>query len=232
MLSELDIDNMHLQGEIYSDHLSTEKKNFDYTVGVLKDNNSYNRQCVEGLTKLIIYDIPKYGDWSYEERYSFLQRMFNKFNFKYVSLIPILGINENGSWVNYFNDMVSEGREGVVLYKPSSKYKFSENSNGINPEIWKIKVEDEKEVKVLEIIEGKGKDEGTIGALKCIDGRGKEFKVGSFALTDEERQWIYDNCVPPFLIEMRCMAETQDAYRHPIMTRLRLEKSIDDWNPE
>ena len=228
----LSLKYLHLQGEVYSDHLPTDQDNFNYTVGVIKDHNSYERQLKEGLTKFVIYDIPSYGDLPYKDRYELMQRLFEDNNFKYISLAPILGINENGSWEEYFNQMMEQGHEGVVLYSPEGVYKYSENSNGRNASMWKMKVHSnsDREVMVTEIIEGTGKYEGSVGALKCIDGRGCEFKVGSFAISDEEKQWIYDNVTVPFLIEMKFMEVTSESYRHPIMTRLRLDKSIDDWN--
>lgn len=233
-LKQININHLHLQGEVYSDHLPTEKQNFDYTCGVIKDHNSYERQLKEGLVKFVVYDIPSHGNLPYRDRYSYMQTLFNDKDFKYVSLAPILGINENGNWKEYFNQMIEQGREGIVLYAPDGVYKYSENSNGRNPSMWKIKVHSngDKEVMVTEILEGKGKDANTIGKLKCIDGNGKEFKIGSFAINDEERKWIYDNCTPPFLVEMSFMEETSKSYRHTVMTRLRLDKSVDDWNPE
>lgn len=234
IIADLDLNHLHLQGEVYSDHLQTEKQNFDYTCGVIKDHNSYERQLKEGLTKFVVYDIPSHGNLTYRNRYSYMQSLFEGKNFKYISLAPILGINKNESWKEYFNQMVDQGHEGIVLYNPTGVYKYSENSNGRNSTMWKIKVHSngDKEVMVTEILEGKGKDANTIGKLKCIDGNGKEFKIGSFAINDEERKWIYDNCTPPFLVEMSFMEETSKSYRHTVMTRLRLDKSIDDWNPE
>lgn len=234
ILADLDLSYLHLQGEVYSDHLPTEKQNFDYTCGVIKDHNSYERQLKEGLTKFVVYDIPSRGNSLYKDRYLYIQSLFKNHNFQYISLAPILGINKNGNWKEYFNQMIEQGREGIVLYAQDGVYKYSENSNGRNPSMWKIKVHSngDKEVMVTEILEGKGKDANTIGKLKCIDGNGKEFKIGSFAINDEERKWIYDNCTPPFLVEMSFMEETSKSYRHTVMTRLRLDKSVDDWNPE
>jgi len=230
-LADLDLDGLHLQGEIYSDHLATEKLNFDYTVGVLKDHKSYERQCVEGLTKYIIYDIPSSGMLSYKERYQLLQSLFKDTTFEYISLIPILGVNTNGSWVDYFNDIVAQKKEGIVLYQPDAPYKFSDNSNGVNPAIWKIKAQAEREVLVIEKVQGKpGKYENTMGVAIAVDGKGKRARIGSFAMTDEFRDFIWREVECPFIAEMRFMMETKEDYRHAIMTRYRPDKDIDDWN--
>jgi len=232
-LSNLGFDGLHLQGEIYSDHLQTEKLNFNYTVGVLKDHHSYERQCKEGLTKYIVYDIPSAGNLSYKERYEILQSLFRGHSFQYISLIPILGINTNDSWIDYYNDIVDQGKEGVVLYEPSAPYKFSENSNGHNPSIWKIKGNGDREVCVIEKIRGKaGKYENTMGVAIAVDGNGKRARIGSFSLTDEERDYIWTNVECPFIAEMQYMSEGPTTYRHARMVRYRPDKSVDDWNPE
>lgn len=222
-----------LQGEIYADHLESDELNFKY-VSVLRAKNSYERQCKEGLTKYIIYDMPSHPG-TYKERYVALQKLFADTNFKYISLIPILGVNNEGSWLKVFEKLVSEGREGVVLYDPNNMYKHMTNTTGRNPGIWKIKASESKEVCAVQKLEGEwtdrgGKYVGSLGALICVDGSGKQFKVGSFKLTDEERKDIWDNVDVPFILEMRTASETIDSYRHPVMTRLRLDKDVESWN--
>jgi len=234
-LAELDFEG-HLQGEIYADHLADDEANFKY-LGVLRAKNSYERQCKEGLTKYIVYDMPSHHG-TYRERYAALQTIFQPHSdFKYVSLIPILGVNHNGSWQNVFEKLVSEGREGVVLYDPDNMYKHMSDSTGRNAGIWKIKASEAKEVCAIEKVEGEpsdkgGKHVGSLGALICIDGNGKKFRIGSFKLTDTERKDIWDNVEVPFILEMRAASETIDSYRHPVMTRIRLDKDLNSWNRE
>jgi len=232
-LKQIEFDNIHLQGEVYSKHLPTSDANCRYTVGVLKDFNSYERQLNEGMCYYTVYDIPSARYSTYEERYRILQDIFDEHSFKYVSLIPILGINENGSWVDYFNEIEKQGKEGVVLYSASAFYAYPKSEHNIkNSSIWKIKTMDEKEVCVIEKIEGTGKFEGTVGKLLAVDGNGKQFLIGTLAVDDTERNYIWNNVECPFIIEMRYMQETEDDYRHAVMTRLRLDKDVDTWNPE
>jgi len=233
-LKQLEFDNIHLQGEIYSDHLSTEKENFDYTSGILKDHNSYIRQCAEGKTKIVIYDLPSARYSTYKERYIILQDILEGHSFEYVSLAPILGINENDSWIEYFNDMVSKNLEGIVLHQPSALYKYSAKSNGRNPKAFKIKTQNEQEVCVIEKIEGTstGKFKGTVGKLIALDKNGKQFRIGSLAVTNEMRDYIWNEVECPFIAECRAMSETKLDYRHAVLTRLRLDKDVDSWNKE
>jgi len=232
-LQQLEYDNIHLQGEVYSKHLPTSDANCRYTVGVLKDFNSYERQLAEGEVYYTIYDIPSAKYSKYEERYAILQDIFEGHSFEYISVIPILGINENGSWVETFNELEKQGKEGVVLYAPSALYKYSKGeSNGRNNSIWKIKTMDEKEVCIIDKIEGTGKFKNTCGALIAIDGDGKQFKIGSLAVTDEERDYIWNEVECPCICEIRYMQETLDDYRHAVLTRLRLDKDVDSWNKE
>jgi ATP-dependent DNA ligase len=220
-----------LQGEVYADHLSTGLLNFNYAVGVLKAKDSYVRQCKNGLLKYIIYDMPTHTG-PYKERYDALSDLFKRSPaMKYVSLIPILDINYNGGWVDVFNKIVAQGGEGVVLYDQENLYKHNPGHNGRNAGIWKIKAQDAIEVKAYKKIEGAdGKFNGSLGSLMCVDGKGKEFKIGSFAVTDEERLDIWDNVEVPFICEMTYSLETPDAYRHAILTRLRPDKDVNSWN--
>lgn len=229
-LSQLAFDNIHLQGEIYSDHLPTEKENFDYTSGILKDHNSYARQVTEGKVRMVIYDLPSARYSTYKERYEIMQDIFKGHSFEYISLAPILGINENGSWINYFNDMISKNLEGIILHHPSALYKYSENSNGRNQNIFKMKAQDEKEIMIIEKIQGTGKFAHTCGALIAVDGNGKKFKLGSLAVSDIERDYIWNELELPAIAEMRYMLETTLDYRHAVLTRLREDKDPDSWN--
>lgn len=229
-LEELDYNGI-LQGEVYADHLATGLLNFNY-VKVMSAKDSYARQCKNGLLKYIVYDMPTHTG-PYKERYEALADLFKRNpGMKYVSLINILDINYNGGWVDVFNKVVAQGGEGVVLYDQENLYKHNSGHNGRNPGIWKIKAEDAKEFIALEKVEGEGKFNGTLGALMCVDGKGKKFKIGSFAIPDNERLEIWKDVDVPFYGEMRCFSETPDSYRHAIMTRYRPDKDANNFNTE
>jgi DNA ligase-1 len=72
--------------------------------------------------------------------------------------------------------------EGVVV-----KYQDS-------PDQWfKVKANDTLDVRVVRCIEGVGKFTGSLGAMVVQGPTGVESEVGSFQLTSQQRQWIWNH---------------------------------------
>ena len=59
-------------------------------------------------------------------------------------------------------------------------------------EWFKVKANDTLDVRVIRCLEGKGKFAGSLGAMAVEGPTGVESEVGSFQLTNEPRQWIWD----------------------------------------
>jgi len=229
-LSQFDFNGI-IQGEILADHLLTTDQNFGFTTGTLHADNAVERQK-ENKLKLVIYDMPSY-DNTYINRYNELEKMFDKVgNLKYVSLNPILVINNNNEIEKCFDDLVSIGKEGVIAYEMSAKYKHSLTSCQRNKGVLKIKAASEKEVLCIEKIEGIGKYTNTLGALRCVDSDGRDFHVGSFSIDDTQRQFIWDNVDVPFVCEIIYYQMTDTSYKLPRFTRYRPDKDVESWNPE
>src|ERR1017187_2010984 len=73
--------------------------------------------------------------------------------------------------------------EGVV-----AKHKYSIDRN------WqKVKRSDELDLVVTDFFEGSGKYAGTLGALKVEGPTGQRGKIGSFSISDDQRDWIWEN---------------------------------------
>lgn len=222
----------YLHGEIISDNFETNEENFGYVTGTLHADDAIERQEISGKLKYVIYDMPSHIG-TYEERYCALGELLNSMSdLKYVSLMPILGVNHNNSWLDIFNSIVESGNEGVILYNKENKYRLSNKSNLRNSGVLKCKASNEIEVIAIEKIEGSGKFKGTLGAIKCIDSEGRTFNCGSFNIDDTQRDYIWNSVGVPCVIEIIYYQRTKDSYKLPRMTRLRLDKSIDDWNPE
>ena len=58
---------------------------------------------------------------------------------------------------------------------------------------FKVKANDTLDVKVVRCIEGSGKFAGSLGAMVVEGPTGVESEIGSFQLTNEQRQWIWDH---------------------------------------
>jgi ATP-dependent DNA ligase len=229
-----------IQGELIADHLEPGNPNFGFVTGTLHADDAVERQS-EYKIKFVAYEMPT-SILPYHTRYENLQHLFNMcssegYNFDYISLNPILGVNDKdcNALEYHFNEIVSHGREGVVLYDPHCMYKHSNKTCQRNKGLLKIKSENETEVLCVEMLEGKetdkgGKYQGTLGAMVCKDAEGRTFNIGSFNVNDAERQRIWDTMIPPFLVEMTYFEKTKDSYKLPRFKRIRKDKGIQDWN--
>jgi ATP-dependent DNA ligase len=108
-------------------------------------------------------------------------RLFNK-QFHVVPAMP-----EGGDPVKFYQTIINDPRglpytEGVVV-----KYRDAVD------QWFKVKANDTLDVKVVRCIEGTGKFAGSLGAMVVEGPTGVESEVGSFQLTNEQRQWIWDH---------------------------------------
>lgn len=60
-------------------------------------------------------------------------------------------------------------------------------------EWFKVKANDTLDLKVVRCIEGTGKLAGSLGAMVVEGPTGLQSEIGSFQLTNEQRQWIWAN---------------------------------------
>jgi len=58
---------------------------------------------------------------------------------------------------------------------------------------FKVKANDALDVRVIRCLEGAGKFAGSLGAMVVEGSTGVESEIGSFQLTNEQRQWIWDH---------------------------------------
>ena len=106
-------------------------------------------------------------------------RLFNR----HLHVVPTMP--EGGDPVEFYRAIIHDARglpwsEGVVV-----KYRDAVD------EWFKVKANDTLDVKVVRYIEGTGKFAGSLGALVVEGPTGINSEIGSFQLTDEQRQWIW-----------------------------------------
>jgi ATP-dependent DNA ligase len=143
-------------------------------------------------------------------------RLFNK-HFHVVPAMP-----EVGDPVKFYQAIINDPRglpysEGVVV-----KYK------GAVEEWFKVKSNDTLDVKVVRCIEGSGKFAGSLGAMVVEGPAGVESEVGSFQLTNEQRQWIWDHreVLTGQIAEVRAMNVNESgAIRAGVFVRFHASKS-------
>jgi ATP-dependent DNA ligase len=108
-------------------------------------------------------------------------RLFNR----HPHIVPAMP--EDGDPVKFYQTIIHDPRglpysEGVVV-----KYRDAVD------QWFKVKANDTLDVRVTRCIEGAGKFAGSLGAMVVEGPTGVESEVGSFQLTNEQRQWIWDH---------------------------------------
>jgi hypothetical protein len=143
-------------------------------------------------------------------------RLFNK-HFHVVPAIP-----EDGDPVKFYQAIINDPRglpysEGVVV-----KYKDAVD------EWFKVKANDTLDVKVARCIEGTGKFAGSLGAMVVEGPTGVESEIGSFQLTNEQRQWIWHHrdVLTGQIAEVRAMSVNESgAIRAGVFVRFHPSRS-------
>jgi len=214
-----------LDGEAYVDVFDDDDDNFSYTSGTLNKKESYKHQLENHLIKIVLFDMPL-EELNYMRRHAKLTDLVPA-GTKYVHVNPMT-LNKNKEYLEVFNDIVHSGGEGIVLYNLYGFYKHSEKKCQVSADLLKIKDVNEREVYVKAHEEGKGKDQGRLGALVCDDGMGRIVNIGS-GFNDSEKEHIWNELEPPYLVEMTFHSETDKSYRWPIFKRLRIDKQLTDW---
>jgi len=108
-------------------------------------------------------------------------RLFNR----HLHVVPAMP--EGGDPVKFYRAIIHDPRglpwsEGVVV-----KYRDAVD------EWFKVKANDTLDVRVVRCLEGAGKFACSLGAMVVEGPTGVESEVGSFQLTNEQRQWIWDH---------------------------------------
>jgi ATP-dependent DNA ligase len=162
--------------------------------GVLNSNpdKALEWQRNNGDVRFFAWDIAKYrgrdvSGRPYVERRALLDkvvaqvRMFNR-SYETVDVKP-----DCVSAVEYFRSVVSGNgplSEGVVL----------KEANASDPRWFKVKRFDAYDLEITEFVEGSGKYAGSLGALRVRSPQTGEIgEIGSFAVPDTERQWLWQH---------------------------------------
>ena len=155
--------------------------------------NARDIQAARGPTSYVAWDITYYKgrnvkELPYEARrqlYTQAIEDIRNFNKHWHS---VKALSKEGDPVAFYNDIIRDPKglpysEGVVV-----KY-----SGGSTPYWFKVKANDTYDLRVIRFIPGRGKYAGTLGAILVEGPGGSTSEVGSFQITDQQRQWIWDN---------------------------------------
>lgn len=105
-------------------------------------------------------------------------------NIKLVKTIPAENILTVREMFQYFID---DGYEGIIIRNMDAPYVRRRS-----PFIMKFKPKKSDIYDIVGYVEGKGKYAGTIGTLKCQGNDGTIFEIGSFSVTDSEREKMWN----------------------------------------
>jgi len=143
-------------------------------------------------------------------------RLFNR----HLHVVPAMP--EGGNPVKFYRTIIHDRRglpfsEGVVV-----KYRDSVD------QWFKVKANDTLDVKVTRCIEGAGRFAGSLGAVVVEGPAGVESEIGSFQLTNQQRQWIWDHrdVLTGQIAEVRAMNVNESgAIRAGVFVRFHPSKS-------
>jgi bifunctional non-homologous end joining protein LigD len=175
--------------------------------------------------KYIVYDILEYQGTDlrnrpFNIRRLKLQNFLLNYHNPYIELIRVLP-NEPSS----FDQIVSEGGEGVIL-----KHKMSQYQEDKRGKDWiKVKKTDTFDGIIIGMTEGTGKYKKSMGALRIGQYVGDEIvEVATISgMTDDQRDYFSQNIqkLNGQVIEFEAQEKTKKRYRHPRFVRLRNDKS-------
>jgi hypothetical protein len=184
-------------------------------------------QCERGPVEFYAWDIARFkgrdvSQMPYGQRRELYEgvieeiRLFNK-HFHAVPAMP-----EDGDPVKFYQAIIHDPRglpnsEGVVV-----KYKDAVD------DWFKVKANDTLDVKVIRCLEGAGKFAGSLGAMVVEGPTGVESEIGSFQLTNAQRQWIWDHreALTGQIAEVRAMTVNESgAIRAGVFVRFHPSRS-------
>lgn len=122
---------------------------------------------------------------------------------------------------NYFDMVISDGGEGVILKKIDHGYDFGKR----NSSMLKLKEEITEDCIVLDILEGQGKYKDTTGALVVARENGTVIQVSGMTDAQREDWWFNRNNILHKYVEIKAMKELPDkTLREPRFKCVRYDK--------
>lgn len=211
-MSRLMPDNTCLDGEITlldRGNLSS-KEAYKATMKIVRQTTNMEKHGI----KMLVFDWMTAEDFKrqqcdvpYKFRRSELNMLFDKYDFKYFDLLPILYIgNDTTQVVKLLEEETLNGEEGVMVNDYDAPYEFKRTNY-----LLKVKKFNSADLRVIGFEEGTGKYVGMLGALIC-DYKDNVVRVGS-GLTDNQRKEIWQNRFKYLdtIVEISYFEETKDS---------------------
>lgn len=175
--------NFELDGELW-----IQRNSFEQISSLVRQDDS-NLEHWKSVT-YNVFDVPnaceefKLNPCTLEARLEILKNYLSKYPNDFIKIIPQIRIKNQEHLKQFYQDLVAQNAEGVIIRKNDALYERKRSDNA-----YKLKPFEDTECVVKKHYEGKGKFLGKMGSLLCegyIDGKRIEFKIGS-GFKDEER---------------------------------------------
>lgn len=211
-MSRLMPDNTCLDGEItLLDRGSlSSKEAYKATMKIVRQTTNMEKHGI----KMLVFDWMPAEDFKrqqcevpYKFRRTELNMLFDKYDFKYFELLPILYVgNDTTQIVKLLEEETLNGEEGVMVNDYDALYEFKRTNS-----LLKVKKFNSCDLRIIGFEEGTGKYVGFLGALVC-EYKGGTVRVGS-GLTDELRKEIWQNRdkYQNTIVEISYFEETKDS---------------------
>lgn len=221
----LDLDYTVLDGEIYSKDWSTVAsitKSLPERALLLQQENEAKYAAFDCL----FFDGEDVRELPYFERLELAKSVIKQLNKQHIHIAESTPVNSREHGIALMDEYISKGFEGAVLKHLNMKYdeKYA---------ILKLKKSITVDCVVYDWTLGQGKYSETVGALKLgyYDKEKDDFVhiANCSPGTDAERENWFQNwhLMKNTVVEVKCQELTKTSMRHPVIVRLRHDKTYE-----
>jgi DNA ligase-1 len=163
-----------LEGELW-----IRRGQFDLVSGIIRKQTPVDAEWKK--IKFMLFDSPE-SELIFSQRLNYIQTLISPLNIPWLKLIEHKSFTEFSQLKTYFESIVNQNGEGLMLNKGDAYYQSGRTNN-----IQKLKPYLDEDAIVLSHLTGKGKFQNMMGALLVKNKQGIEFKIGS-GFTTAQRQ--------------------------------------------
>jgi DNA ligase-1 len=168
-----DFPNIKLEGELW-----TARGQFDLVSGIIRKQTPVDSDWQK--VKFMLFDVPD-SKLIFSQRLDYIKNQITPLKLPWLKLIDHKSFTEFSQLKTYYESVINNNGEGVMLNKANAYYQTGRTDN-----IKKLKPFTDKEAIVVKHLTGKGKYKNMMGSLLVKDKNGREFKIGS-GFSDQQR---------------------------------------------
>lgn len=223
----LDIEDAMLDGELLATDCSYEDV-YKETTKRVKNKN----EVKEGI-KYVVFDMlildhthETHKEETYYKRRSYLMQLKSVIVESCIEVLPMLYVGDDiNELIKLLDQYRDKGAEGLMVNLLDAPYEFKRSKN-----IFKVKVMQTADLKIIGFEQGQGRNEGRLGAL-LVDFKGSTVGVGTgFSDFDREHIWKNQDQYLGKIAEIQYFEISKDktgveSLRFPVWKHLRTDKA-------